>query len=111
MCLIKEHKSTFTAFKNSNVFTSSQIDYFSKVYKKLLDESVNDLTDLADVLTSGKTRMSDEERIRNIDRIHKSVEKKLFFLRQFNTQHTMLAIEKLKDQSEQETIKGLHGLP
>ncbi len=108
--IIKEYKSTFSTFKNSNLFTSTQIDYFGKVYKKLFDESVNDLTDLADILTSGKTRMSDEERIRNIDRIHKSVEKKLFFLRRFNSQHAMLAIEKIKEQSEQQTIKALHGL-
>ncbi len=68
--LVKEYKSAFNSFKSSNQFSVSEIDYLSDVYSKLFNESLHNLDELTNVVTANKLRMSDDERLKAIDKIN-----------------------------------------
>ena len=61
--IVKEYKSAFNQFKQDKHFTSDEIDYLGKVHGNLFDASLKSLDELAIVITAGKLRMSDDERL------------------------------------------------
>lgn len=108
--IVKEYRSAFKNFSSCGVFTDGQLNYMSGVYQHLFDDSMKNLDELLMIITAGELRMSDDERLQGIDRVFNDVEQKLLFLRSFNKRQAMIAVEKLRDKTENETLQNLHGL-
>jgi hypothetical protein len=108
--LVSEYKSAFSRFSADKHFTPDEILYFGQVYANLFNRSVQDIDHLVQVLTAGLMRMSDDERLHAIDGIYRDSKEKLDFLRQFNNQTTLLAVQRSVDDQDMETLKGLYGL-
>uniref|UniRef100_A0A0N5A0C1 TerB family tellurite resistance protein n=1 Tax=Parastrongyloides trichosuri TaxID=131310 RepID=A0A0N5A0C1_PARTI len=68
--LVKDYQKAWGRFQHSEVFKPSEIQYLSGVYARLLKSSLKNLDELTLVVTASKLRMSDDERIQSIDRIH-----------------------------------------
>lgn len=108
--IVSEYKSAFKQFKENGKFTPGEIDYMGKVYSHLFDESVKNLETLTMVLTSGTLRMSDDERLKQIDTLYEDMVDKLTFLRHFNNQTSVLLLQRTKDQNEINLSKKFYGL-
>ncbi|MEO6549883.1 MAG: TerB family tellurite resistance protein [Ferruginibacter sp.] len=108
--LISEYKGAYNRFKQSGAFSASELNYMGSVYSQLVSQSLQNLDELTNVLTAGKLRMSDEERIKAINRIYLSSTDKLQFLRYFNRQGTLLNIQRSKDIGNSRTLKQLYGI-
>lgn len=108
--ILSEYKTAFRKFKQSGSFNAKELDYMSRVYGQLVKQSLGNITDLTNVLTTTKLRMSDDDRIKAIDRIHASTNDKLQFLRYFNRQGTMLSLQRTKEKGESLTLKQLYGI-
>lgn len=108
--IIKEGRQVLTRFKSDNNFTVDEIDYISKVFSKLFDESTGNLDDLITVITAGKLRMSDDERLKMIDHIFARLEDQYAFLRDFTNSTAILSLERTKEKQEIEVSGNLHGL-
>ena len=77
----------------------------NRVFNSLLNQSVNNLTNLANVLTAGRLRMSDAERLSAIDHIYGDTQDKLVFLRRFNSQIAVMAVQRQKELNEVDNLK------
>jgi hypothetical protein len=108
--LISEYKSAYKRFQQSGSFSASELNYMSSVYTQLVNQSLQNLDDLTNVLTAGKLRMSDDERMRAIDRIYASSSDKLQFLRHFNRQGVLLRIQRNKDRGDTRAVKQIYGI-
>ena len=108
--LVKEYKSAFRRFDASNLFNTNEIRYMDNVYTNLFSKSLQNLEELTMVLTAGKLRMSDDERINAIDRIYNDIADKLVFLRTFNKENNVLAIQRGREMVDTEVSKKLNGL-
>jgi hypothetical protein len=108
--LVKEYKSAFRRFDASNLFNENEIKYMSNVYGNLFNKSLQNLEELAMVITAGKLRMSDDERINAIDRIFDDMGDKLVFLRTFNKENNVLAIQRGREMVDTKVSKKLNGL-
>jgi hypothetical protein len=98
--ILTEYKSAFKRFKASGNFSNSEIDYLNNVYAQLANQSLDNLEDLANIITSSKLRMSDDERLQAIDRIFKDTQDKLQFLTSFNRQASILNLQRTKEKSD-----------
>lgn len=98
--ILSEYKSAFKRFNASENFNPTEIDYLGRVYKQLFDQSIDNLDELAMVITSSKLRMSDDERLQAIDRIFEDVQDRLVFLRDFNSKATSLSLAREKQKSD-----------
>lgn len=107
--LVQEYGRHKNRLSSSGLFRNSELAYFNTVYDRLIDESLKDLDELTNVLTAGKLRMSDEERLEAIDRIYISVQEKLLFLRDFNSETTLLALQRARESRDVEAIRLLTG--
>ena len=108
--LVKEYKSAFKRFETSNLFNTNEIKYMGNVYSNLFNKSLQNLDELTMVITAGKLRMSDDERLNVIDRIYIDMGDKLVFLRTFNKENNVLAIQRGREMVDTRVSKKLNGL-
>jgi hypothetical protein len=106
--IVKEYKTNFNRFKHGGSFNLDEINYLSAVYKNLINASLKNLDELFLVITANKLRMNDEERINTIDRIFTDVQDKLTFLRNFNNNTSLLAIQRAKEKNDAQVLGQLH---
>jgi hypothetical protein len=107
--LVKEYKSAFRRFDQSNLFNLNEMKYMTNVYTNLFNKSLQNLDELAMVITAGKLRMSDDERLNVIDRIFGDMGDKLVFLRTFNQENNVLAIQRGREMVDTRVSKKLNG--
>jgi len=108
--LVKEYKSAFRRFEASNLFNANEMTYMKNVYANLFNKSLQNLEELSMIVTAGKLRMSDDERLNAIDRIFNDAGDKLIFLRTFNKENNVLAIQRGREMVDTEVSKKLNGL-
>lgn len=108
--LISEYKRENSLFRQSGSFSVAELSYMSDVYSRLVSQTLNDAEDLANIITAGKLRMSDADRIKGIDRIYDSSSDKLQFIRSFNNQGISLSLQRSKDMADTHSLKQLYGL-
>jgi hypothetical protein len=108
--IVKEGKAALNKFKVDKQFTIEEIDYTGKVYSNLLRESIKNMDELAMVITAGKLRMSDDERLQAIDRIYLSIEEQYSFLRDFTSNTAMLSLQRKSEQAQIEMSRRIYGL-
>ena len=108
--LVKEYKTAFNRFKKDNNFNSQELEYLGRVYDNLFKQSLKNLDDLATVITANKLRMSDDERLKAIDNIFADMQDKVMFLRHFNNNTTILAVQRAKERNDAATIRNIYGI-
>lgn len=109
LALVKEYRAAFREFRDNGEFTVAEVDYLGKVYSNLFDQSLKNLDELLLVVTAGNFRMSDDERLAMIDRVYKEVTDQLAFLREFNTNTAVLALQRKNERAEIELSRRLGG--
>jgi len=108
--LIKEYKSAFNRFKRDTNFNEQELAYLGRVYKNLFKQSLDNLDNLVTIITANQLRMSDDERLGAIDRIFADMQDKLLFLRHFNNNTTVLALQRAKEKNDAGTIRVIYGI-
>lgn len=110
LVLVKEYKSTLKKVKQDNNFNAEEISYLGKVYDNLFEGSLKNLDELTTILTANKLRMSDEERLEAIDRLFYDMQDKLSFLRYFNNNTAIFALQRAKESKDIQTMQSIHGI-
>ena len=108
--IVAEYKTAFRQFRESDQFTTGEIDYISNVYKNLFNQSVKNLDALVTVVTANQLRMSDDERITAIDDVWKEVQNELMFLRHFNGSTRILAMQRIKEANDVSAINQIYNV-
>ena len=108
--LVKEYKSAFNRFKQDNNFNQQELAYLGRVYENLFKQSLNNLDNLVTIITANKLRMSDDERLEAIDKIFADMQDKLLFLRYFNNNTTVLAVQRAKERKDANTMRLIYGI-
>jgi len=108
--IVSEYSTAFNRFKSDNNFSPDEIIYMGKVYNNLIDQSIKGLSDLTGVLTDGSLRASDDERLSQIDRLDSEMQDRLSFLRYFNNNTTVLALQRARENNDVNTIRNIYGI-
>ncbi len=108
--IIKYCKAALNQFKEDKQFTIEEINYLGKVYKNLFEKSLKSLDELTLVITAGKLRMSDDERLQAIDQIYSSIEDQHSFLKDFNSNTALLSLQRKSEQAQIKLSRSINGL-
>jgi hypothetical protein len=109
--LAGRYKHAYQRFKLSGNFTPEELRYFGDVYSGLINQSLTDLDDLITVLTAGKLRMTDDERLKSIDKIHTDMMGKVTFLENFNNDIALRSLQREKEKFARQTVENLYRKP
>lgn len=108
--LLKEYQRAYNRFKRDPNFTIEELEYLGNVYKFLFDASLRNIDELMMIITATKLSMSDDERMQAIDRIFFDMEDKVIFLRTFNNNTQLLAIQRARSMNDVRTLRQLYGV-
>jgi hypothetical protein len=109
--IVSEYKSALSRFQQDKHFNPDEITYIINVYNNLISGTLTNLSNLLNVLTANKLRMSDNERMHAVDGIYDDTKDKYLFLRQFNNSTAILAVQRAAEYNDAGTVKNLYGLP
>jgi len=107
--IIKQGRAAVQLFKSDKAITVEEGRYVTKVFDKLLQRSMESIDELALVITAGKLRMSDDERIKAIDRVYAEVNEQFSFLQEFTNSTKLLLLQRKSAQAEIDLSKRLQG--
>jgi len=108
--LVKEYKNYYTRFKHDPNFSPDELEYIGNVYNFLVQASGRNISDLTMIITATKLRMSDDERMKAIDRIYYELEGKVVFVRSFNNGTQLLAIQRARSANDVRTLRHIYGI-
>ena len=108
--LVEAYKKAFALFKQDKHFTPAEISYMEKVYKGILDESLQNIDQIFLVINSFSTQMTDAKRLEIINAAADKIDQNYADLMQFNTQNKLLSLHRSKDQQEVELVRALYGI-
>jgi len=108
--IVKEYRTAYDRFRTDPHFQPAELSYMGKVYANLFNQSIHNLDELAMVVTAGKLRMSDDERLQAIDRIFADTEDKLSFLRDFNNSTKLLSLRRRTEAGQVERMQQVYGI-
>ncbi len=108
--ILDEYKRSWSLIRQDKNFSSSELDYISKVYSGILDESVKNLDQLFIVINSFQTQMSDAERLELINAAGGRMETNYQDLKTFNRENMILSLQRAKEQGDVDAIKKMYGL-
>jgi hypothetical protein len=107
--ILSAYQTAYSSFQANNKFNPHELNYMLRVYNQLTKQALQNVTNLLNVITDSKMRMSDDERLNAIDRIYRDTADKQTFLESFNRQTTMLQLQRTKEQHYNQTLKNLYG--
>jgi DNA repair ATPase RecN len=108
--ITKEYKAAYNQFRDDKQFTPLEIEYVGKVYNNLFNETLKSLEELIMVITAGKLRMSDDERLQAIDKIYETVVDQYSFLNEFNNNTAILSLQRKSEQAEIKMSRIINGI-
>ncbi len=108
--IVHEYKIAFNRFTKDKNFDVKELQYFSKVYSNLVNESLKNIEVLVNVVTANKLSMSDDERLGAIDQLFGDMQDKLSFLRYFNKSNTLLALQRAREKNDLQTMRQVYGI-
>lgn len=108
--LVEEYKRAWNLLKSDRRFTPQEIEYMYRVYSGLLDESLKNVEQLAMVVNSFRTQMTDGQRLEFISSIATKLDKNLTVLRSFSAHNFRLSLTRAKSEQEAAQIRKLYGI-
>ena len=91
-------------------FTPEEIRYISKVHTNMLLLTDASVSELLTIIQSGKTQMTDDERIHRIDKIYNEMNDKCVFVRAFGNDTQIIGMERAKEERETELLRCNYGI-
>ena len=108
--IVKTVGATIRNLKESNQFTSDELEYSKMVFERLLEESLKNLDELFVIISSGELQMKDDERIKRIDQLFIEMQDKYGFCQSFSDECSVLAMRRFSEQADIQLSKKLNGL-
>jgi hypothetical protein len=108
--ILSEYRSAWAMFRGNGHFSPDETGYMMDVYNNLISASLKNIDDLSMIITDGRLRMSDAERLAAIDHIYTGGHGQLSFLRGFNDRTYRLAVQRAREAGDQQTLRSLYGI-
>lgn len=108
--LLKAYQHTWQLLKQDQHFSQEELNYMTKVYGGILDESIRNIDQISLVINSFQTKMSDAERLNIIRKAANQVDQNYFDLLQFSQENIQLSISRAEDLNEAEAIRKMYGI-
>lgn len=108
LSIVNDSKKVLQQFKSDKQFSTVELNYMGTVYDNLIRQTLKHVEELLLVVTAGKLRMSDDERLAAIDRIFISVESQYSFVRDFSNSTRLLSLQRRSEQDQIDRMRLLH---
>ncbi|MET3114893.1 hypothetical protein AAKU52_002633 [Pedobacter sp. CG_S7] len=106
--IMKEYTRGKKDFSTNKNLDTKEKKYVEGVYTNLMEECSKAIDELEMVVTSNKIEMTDDQRIKVIDKVYEGYQDKYSFIVSFNNSTRMLCLSRARDKGDTGTLKGLY---
>ncbi|HEY5462631.1 MAG TPA: conjugal transfer protein TraI [Hanamia sp.] len=110
IALVKEYHQAWDGVQQDGHFTPDEVLYIGQVYTGIIDASLKNLDQIALVINSFTTQMTDAKRMEIINRAADAMQINLNDLKSFNSQNILLSLQRSKDENDVAVVKKMYGL-
>ena len=103
-------RSAWSAAQANPLLLPEEISTLGGLYSRLLGQSINDLGTLTNILTDGRLRADDGERLHQIDGLYSSMQTSWRSLQTVNSQAALLSLHRSADEQEIQQLLRLYEL-
>jgi len=107
--LLDRCKTAWSKFRQDPHFHPEELELMGNLFGRLLDQSGKDLEVLASVLTDGKLRAGDAERLNQIDGVYTGLLEKSVLLDRLSASAILLSQQRAASQADWDGIRKLYG--
>jgi hypothetical protein len=87
--------------------TPSEMSWLQTIYSNMLNASTNSLNELIDVISDNTYQMTDDERIKRIDKVYGAMEEKVVLTKQITGDVSVLSGQRLAEENDIESLQNL----
>lgn len=108
---VAQYHATLKLVNQSRQYIGKELDYIESVFSGLINYSTTVLEELITITSDGKLQMSDDERLRRIDKLYMEMQDGYAFSTQFRNECSVMAVQRARDRQDVLLMEKLHGLP
>lgn len=108
--IIKSYNRQNKLLHSSRSFTSDEVKYCSAVFSNLLDGCNDIIDELIAMTTDHRLQMKDDERMERIDELHAAIKDRQKFILSFESEISLLAVQRARDQNDVVLLRSLLGI-
>lgn len=108
--IMKIYKRTYSDLKATDLFHGNELDYIERSFERLLENCSDTLEQLLVITTDSKLELKDDQRIKRIDELHKTMLKDYNFCLSFSNEAKLLSLSKAREKSDTEQATAIYGL-
>lgn len=109
--VVSGYQQSYAAVQKDSHFTADEVAGMYRVLNGIMQQSVNNLSQIDLVITALLTQMADADRLRIIDEAGSRIDKNYSDLQTFSQRNTMLSLERAQDSNDILATKALYGIP
>lgn len=91
-------------------FDPKELEHLENLYSKVLQGCLEELGELTMVLSAGRAKMDDGERLRTIDSVHERMERHLRLIRSLTASNSILEYHRQREWDHTGSMKSLQGI-
>lgn len=92
------------------IFSADELAYFRRVFSRLQNDCKVSVEMLESVITDGKMKMTDDERIKRIDEIHEHMADNYTFAKHFCSDIKVMQFSRKGQKADAQRMRELHGI-
>ena len=105
---IKEAKNGLARVRSATLFSTGELGYFEKVFGALIENTSGLFDEVNLVLSDACLKLSDDERISQIDRAYEEARKELAYVQSFNAQLKVYIAQRKHSVDELSLLKSFY---
>ncbi|MFB3388025.1 hypothetical protein [Flavobacterium sp. LAR06] len=108
--IMKLYKRTYSDLKAADLFHGNELDYIERSFERLLVNCSDTLDQLLVLTTDSKLELKDDQRIRRIDELYKTMQQDYKFCQSFSNEAKLLSLSKAHERNDSEHTSSIYGL-
>lgn len=105
----EQYKKAVNESRKHDMYNKEELTYINKVFSSLIENCTMVTDELILLVTPNKLKMSDDERINQIDKLHSDMQDNYVFVNSFSGTITMMTLQRMKEARDAASVRTLHG--
>lgn len=108
--LLQEYKTGWQAIVSNNLFSAREMSDIRETYQYIIDEATGDLETIDAVLSPGRLRMNDAERLAVMEKVKTNVAVNLQEMLELNKECNRVMVLRAQQRKDVDAVRRLNGL-
>ncbi len=108
--IVQHFKSAIRSYQQSEQFNSNEAGYINNVYTELTADCLQDIDELMNVITDNNLQMTDDEGIKEINKLYADMQDKSSFTQSFTNNALLLAQQKTREENNNAVMQQLYNI-